>query len=440
VIVDGSDFTFEAYQAGEYGPHVIVHGDCMDVLPKIPDKSVDLVLQKDLTNSTETSIVGHGKQTGIEEKTASREAVVKAKSRNSLALQRSGLVGSPDRSTLRDISNGHGESNEAIGCAIKGTESQGSVERAIQGRHTKHALSTTDREGQMRELWNNGGPVDSPQERGSSGQPPEQPSSALLSMPQPLPQKAVVAKTKIACITDPPYGVNIDTSWLTTLHVKRGKPKNKSDAPVINDDGSLDLSWLGRFGLFCCFGFPHIMILSTRGWLVWDKQPGCDKKGITQPVEMASTNLWKGFDIIRCMWGGYMREAGEQRWGHPTEKPLKVMRFVISKTPDDAIILDPFLGSGTTLVAAKQLGRRGIGIELSLPYCRIAEQRLQQEVLPLSIEPQSKSENQKVAGLSLAFDEQQRDSDCTGQSDSEENVHLAEDRNNESESCDERAD
>ena len=62
---------------------------------------------------------------------------------------------------------------------------------------------------------------------------------------------------------------------------------------------------------------------------------------------------------------------------HPCQKPIKLMRRIIEMTDAD-LILDPFAGSGTTLVAAKQLGRRYIGIEISPEYCKIAEDRLRQ--------------------------------------------------------------
>lgn len=69
------------------------------------------------------------------------------------------------------------------------------------------------------------------------------------------------------------------------------------------------------------------------------------------------------------------------RW-HPTEKPIKLIKELIQDCSNkDDIILDPFIGSGTTAVAAKQLGRKYTGIEISPKYCEIAEQRLRQGVL-----------------------------------------------------------
>lgn len=68
---------------------------------------------------------------------------------------------------------------------------------------------------------------------------------------------------------------------------------------------------------------------------------------------------------------------------HIAEKPTDVMRWVLSVTQPNALILDPFMGSGATLRAAKDTGRRAIGIEVDERYCEIAARRLSQEVLAL---------------------------------------------------------
>lgn len=177
--------------------------------------------------------------------------------------------------------------------------------------------------------------------------------------------------------TDPPYGIAVDTSWLSTLNVKRGKPANMSDDRLQGDDGSLDLSFLFNYPRRMIWGFPYIFDTQATGWIVWDKQPGVDQRGIVTPIEMASTTMRKGFDMVRCMWGGYYRATGETREPHPTQKPVQVMTpFIEDWTENSDIVFDPFLGSGTTLVACEQTGRRGRGIEIAEKYCAVTLQRL----------------------------------------------------------------
>ena len=65
--------------------------------------------------------------------------------------------------------------------------------------------------------------------------------------------------------------------------------------------------------------------------------------------------------------------------GHPSQKPVKLIMEIISRHNGNTI-LDPFMGSGTTLVAAKNLNRKSIGIEIEPKYCEIAVKRLRQEV------------------------------------------------------------
>ena len=74
-----------------------------------------------------------------------------------------------------------------------------------------------------------------------------------------------------------------------------------------------------------------------------------------------------------------IRQGNEERY-HPTQKPLEVMKWVIELCPKAQTILDPFMGSGTTGVAAIQLGRSFIGIERDPKYFDIACQRIEQAV------------------------------------------------------------
>lgn len=85
-----------------------------------------------------------------------------------------------------------------------------------------------------------------------------------------------------------------------------------------------------------------------------------------------SFNLYRKYNIT----------AIQENNGHPTPKPLDIIKkHILISTKESDLILDPFLGSGTTAVAAKQLGRKFIGIEISEKYCQIARGRLRQEVL-----------------------------------------------------------
>lgn len=80
-----------------------------------------------------------------------------------------------------------------------------------------------------------------------------------------------------------------------------------------------------------------------------------------------------------------VKNISDEKTAHPCQIPLSLMMRVLRVTPFDGPVVDPFAGSGTTLLAAKELGRRAIGVELSERYCEIAARRLQQEALPLEV-------------------------------------------------------
>ncbi len=73
-----------------------------------------------------------------------------------------------------------------------------------------------------------------------------------------------------------------------------------------------------------------------------------------------------------------------ERLGHPCPKPLRFMKTILAQLKPSSVV-DPFMGSGTTLVAAKQFGMRATGVEIEERYCEIAAKRLQQDVLPLEV-------------------------------------------------------
>jgi DNA modification methylase len=121
---------------------------------------------------------------------------------------------------------------------------------------------------------------------------------------------------------------------------------------------------------------------ASRGWLAWHKRYP-NESNDQSDAELAWTDFLSVVRVFSLRWSGAHRQGREQvepRY-HVNQKPASLIEWCLSLVPDAQTILDPFMGSGTTLVAAKQLGRRAIGIEIEERYCEIAVQRLAQKVL-----------------------------------------------------------
>ncbi len=116
----------------------------------------------------------------------------------------------------------------------------------------------------------------------------------------------------------------------------------------------------------------------SSGWLIWDKQRPHTLDQAT--AEIAWTNYVKGVRVFRYLWHGMLRH-GNDKLVHPTQKPVDLIKwcFDLKWTPEGTV-LDPYMGSGTTLRAAKDMNRKAIGIEIEEEYCEKAARRLEQEV------------------------------------------------------------
>ncbi len=173
-------------------------------------------------------------------------------------------------------------------------------------------------------------------------------------------------------LTDPPYGIgSLMKGGKNTGHWNTLSNGNDWDMEIPDLTPFLSVSeksivWGGNY-------FP---LPPCRGVLAWRKLNAV-------PTQADMEIAWTTLDIPAKMFahasGGAMK-----RHGHPTQKPLALMLWCIGLAGDVQTILDPFMGSGTTLVAAKQLGRFAVGIEREEQYCEIAVKRLAQEHLPLS--------------------------------------------------------
>lgn len=180
-------------------------------------------------------------------------------------------------------------------------------------------------------------------------------------------------------LTDPPYGMKWDG------RVTRGKNgTGKQGATrhygvgIVGDDSPFDPAPFLGFDKVILWGSNHFAQRLPKGTtLVWIKRYDSGFGSFLSDAEVA----WmKGGEGVYCFRDLSMQGESAIRV-HPTQKPLDLMCWCIGKSKSRGVILDPFMGSGTTLRAAKDLGRKAIGIEIEERYCEIAANRLRQEVL-----------------------------------------------------------
>jgi DNA modification methylase len=199
-------------------------------------------------------------------------------------------------------------------------------------------------------------------------------------------------------LTDPPYGIGEARG----KNASRSKPfgsksgLNRAEAVVVAADYGVSdwddeaparwvFDWLmERTTHQIIFGGNYFGLPPASCWLVWDKDNG---ESDFADCELAWTNLKKAVRRLRYRWNGMLQEPGcrKEVRVHPTQKPEAVMRWALMQAPDGCAVLDPFMGSGTTLVAAKRLGRKAIGIDRERKYCDLAIERLAQGALSLEI-------------------------------------------------------
>lgn len=127
---------------------------------------------------------------------------------------------------------------------------------------------------------------------------------------------------------------------------------------------------------------------SWRGIGIWDKTEGSRPRlgGLRAQCEYVVWGTAGPLDEKRnpVALPGVWRGVGPKDKQHIAEKPLELMRWLVQLAPPGGVVLDAFAGAGTTLLAAKQMGRLAIGIEVEERYCEIAARRLSQEVLDLA--------------------------------------------------------
>jgi DNA modification methylase len=176
-------------------------------------------------------------------------------------------------------------------------------------------------------------------------------------------------------LTDPPYGIGISGQKMSIANNPKHNRKYHEDLGWDKERPckSIFIQVLEKAESQVLWGGNYFadLLPATRGWFYWDK----GQNGLS----MSDGELaWTSRDgaLRACVLN--RASLGADGSVHPTQKPIKLMTWCLSFFPDAQTILDPFMGSGTTLVAAKLLGKKAIGIELEEKYCQIAVERLAQ--------------------------------------------------------------
>lgn len=188
-------------------------------------------------------------------------------------------------------------------------------------------------------------------------------------------------------LTDPPYGIGADKN--KRANTKHGNALAKSkdygfgdwDSSVPGKEVFEEIFRVSKNQII--FGGNYFGLPPSSCWLVWDKENG--DNGYAD-CELAWTSFTTSVRKVKYRWHGMLQGdmRNKESRVHPTQKPLPVMSWIVEKySKANDIILDPFLGSGTTAVAANMAGRRYIGVEISDKYCEIARQRVASAPIPL---------------------------------------------------------
>ncbi len=196
-----------------------------------------------------------------------------------------------------------------------------------------------------------------------------------------------------AIVTDPPYGMHLDTDWsgIRGTDQSLGFKKNikgKAYPPVIGDDAPYDpapmLDLLAtEVGEVFLFGPDYyaerIPDRDVGSWMVWDKRKESQADGFGSEFELIWSRQRHKKRVLRHEWFGFLREGehNEAR-SHPTQKPVTLITDIIEQWCPGAIVADPYAGSGTTLIACERLGRRCYAMEIEPRYVDVAVRRWEQ--------------------------------------------------------------
>lgn len=299
---------------------------------------------------------------------------------NSGTLQQRGYVSGGNGVDVRCVSAGLSESLEAPRDTVERARSVGAAERALHRRDAINGVSQDDCEGQVQPLRGDGSTGDPSQGPQSHEQCAGELGGSLQPVPYEPSQDGVVAFPKgWAILTDPPYGIFKPADASGKMFGK--DTIYSSDKKASEWDQRPSHSFLKAMmcaDKYVVWGGNYLAdaMGASAGVMIWYKRTG---NNFYADAELAWTNVTGTSRLFDHQWCGAFKDSERgQRAQHPTQKPVALMEWCLGFLPNADTILDPFMGSGTTLVACAKLGRRGIGIELDPDYFDIACKRVEE--------------------------------------------------------------
>lgn len=186
--------------------------------------------------------------------------------------------------------------------------------------------------------------------------------------------------------SDPPYGMsnNADSSRFSGGNTRRGHGTKHEQ--IFGDDEDFDPSHLLDYPKVILWGVNHYWNrLPKGGCLVWLKRNDPAFGTFLSDAELAYVSGIQGVYAFRCVFQGPVRalDAGFDAYqpsAHPNQKPVELMKWCLSFAKDAKLLCDPYCGSGSTLVAAKEEGIKAIGIEVCEKHLETTAKRLSQGV------------------------------------------------------------
>jgi DNA modification methylase len=175
--------------------------------------------------------------------------------------------------------------------------------------------------------------------------------------------------------TDPPYGLRLARKGSIGGRGNAFTPMSWDDA-IPSKECFNEMLRVSKHQIIWGGNYFTDYLPPSRCWLIWYKRDNLPRNSFAD-CELAWTSFDRNAQVFNCRWFGFVKDSKEPKTGHPTQKALEVMKWCLREfSREGDTILDPFAGSGTTLLAAAQLGRNYIGIEREAEYISIIKARM----------------------------------------------------------------